>query len=108
MARTSRWRRASVVERSLAECAALFRPTLADHGQKHETGNWMHSELDDRAPITEEATERKSYVSAETAFTAEIGGEQTIGGQTSVRPKEANLPVAARISGKTVVCEAKT
>ena len=27
----------------------------ADHGQKHETGNWMHSELDDRRPITEAA-----------------------------------------------------
>ena len=27
----------------------------ADHGQKHETGDWMHSELDDRRPITEAA-----------------------------------------------------
>jgi hypothetical protein len=25
----------------------------ADHGQKHETGDWMHSELDDQGLITE-------------------------------------------------------
>ena len=24
-----------------------------DHGQKHETGDWMHLELDDQGPITE-------------------------------------------------------
>ncbi len=24
-----------------------------DHGQKHETGDWMHFELDDQRPITE-------------------------------------------------------
>ena len=29
--------------------------TRADHGQKHETGDWMHSELDDQGPITEAA-----------------------------------------------------
>ena len=23
----------------------------ADHGQKHETGDWMHSELDDHGPL---------------------------------------------------------
>jgi hypothetical protein len=27
----------------------------ADHGQKQETGDWMHSELDNRGPITEAA-----------------------------------------------------
>ena len=27
----------------------------ADHGQKHETGGWIHSELDDQGPITEAA-----------------------------------------------------
>ena len=27
----------------------------ADHGQKHETGDRMHSELDDQRPITEAA-----------------------------------------------------
>jgi hypothetical protein len=27
----------------------------ADHEQKHETGDWMHSELDNRGPITEAA-----------------------------------------------------
>lgn len=32
----------------------------ADHGQKHETGDWMHSELDDRGPITE-AEEQKLH-----------------------------------------------
>ncbi len=38
----------------------MWRP-CADHGQKHETGERMHSELDDKGPITE-ATERKTYV----------------------------------------------
>ena len=38
-----------------------WRPR-ADHGQKHETGDWMHSELDDQGPITE-ATEPK-FISA--------------------------------------------
>ena len=32
----------------------------ADHGQKHETSDWMHSELDHRRPITE-ATEPKMH-----------------------------------------------
>ena len=39
--------------------------TRADHGQKHETGDWMHSELDDRRPITEEAVEPKMQFSRE-------------------------------------------
>jgi len=30
----------------------MWRP-CADHGQKHETGERMHSELDDEGPITE-------------------------------------------------------
>ena len=34
----------------------------ADHGQKHETGDRMHSELDDQRPITE-ATEPKMHFS---------------------------------------------
>jgi hypothetical protein len=29
-----------------------WRPP-ADHGQKHETGDWIHFALDDRRPITE-------------------------------------------------------
>ena len=35
----------------------------ADHGQKHETGDWIHSELDDRGPITE-AAEPKVHLSS--------------------------------------------
>ncbi len=33
----------------------------ADHGQKHETGDWMHSELDDQGPITEAAEPKLQF-----------------------------------------------
>ena len=36
----------------------------ADHGQRHETGDWMHFELDDRGPITEAAEPKIQFSSA--------------------------------------------
>ena len=46
----------------------------ADHGQKHETGERMHSELDQRGPITE-ATERKTYVRDGSSVLFLVGAE---------------------------------
>jgi len=37
-----------------------WRPR-ADHGQKHETGDWMHFELDDQGPITEAAEPKLQF-----------------------------------------------
>jgi hypothetical protein len=50
----------------------------ADHGQKHETGDWMHSELDDQRPITE-ATEPNVRFSC-----ARIGRRSGCGWSTAV------------------------
>lgn len=36
----------------------------ADHGQKHETGDWMHFELDDRKPITKAAEPKLRFSGA--------------------------------------------
>jgi hypothetical protein len=42
----------------------------ADHGQKHETGDRMHSELDERGPITEEPFTRSYRMTRLVARTA--------------------------------------
>ncbi len=42
----------------------------ADHGQKHETGDWMHFELDDQRPITEAAEPEVHLSSAATVLGA--------------------------------------
>ena len=36
-----------------ALCSMRWR-SRADHGQRHQIGDWMHSELDDQRPITEQ------------------------------------------------------
>ncbi len=50
--------RLSLVDCSATPSHSMKRRSHADHGQKHETGDWMHFELDDGRPITE-ATEPK-------------------------------------------------
>ena len=41
------------VDCSTTSSFSMKWPSRADHRQKYETGNWMHSELDDRRAITE-------------------------------------------------------
>ena len=61
----------------------------ADHGQKHETGDRMHSELDDQRPITEAAEPRREKTKAGAESQHAVVADDTV--SASLARMEAGL-----------------